>query len=189
MVATKFGFFWNFFVSPPCNTTMPKSFSSVAVYDLIHEDQPGGRVRWPEIQSQKWEAGLFAGLPPELGGASFETGPEDFLAASLASCFGLTLQLMMKKRPFSLKFQAIQANISTILNERNLPKISEAHIQPHIWMKSASHNPSPEQMEELNRLLQAGLRYCLISQLIDASIPVSLEAPVFHPLDHFDHER
>jgi organic hydroperoxide reductase OsmC/OhrA len=150
-------------------------------------DAPG-IMHWPDVEECPRTAtgcGVPTGLPVEMGGPRAAATPEHFLAASVASCLGLTVQILLQKHRLNSLLQSVEARIDMHLSTTGVPSISAVHASIHF--DRPSEGDSPEITSRLHSLIQRAEGLCLVSRAIASTHPVQvtgywiLESQPFYP--------
>jgi putative redox protein len=119
-------------------------------------------ARWEGGWRCRVEAGGFDLLvdePPNAGGTGTGPMPTEYLLAAMASCYALALNWAAGKRGISLPGLTVTAT-----GTYDGPRFSR------LQLTVASHAPA----EVVERLLEAALRVCYVSNTIAASPPIEV---------------
>ncbi len=115
---------------------------------------------------------LLTGLPTEMGASEPAHTPEHFLAASLASCLGLTLQLIMQRRQTRLVLEQVDAFVDLAVSSNRIPRI--AKVRAVCRFRGEEPVLYPETIQQVRDLMAQGERHCLISQALAPNHPLTL---------------
>jgi putative redox protein len=107
-------------------------------------------------------------LPQEFKGLGEDATPEDLLLSALASCYLITLGILLEKNDIAYESLGIVAEISTTTDLP--PRIDKVHLKPEIVSDVAP----------ATLLLQTdqALKFCLISRAIDGNVAKTVQ-PIF----------
>lgn len=178
---------------PPSSLFVPAVAQWFPAEDLSH---PGSLI-WPETirhgTSRPDKAAIPTGLPQELGGTSGSLTPEHHLAASLASCLGLTILLINRRKSLPVTLQMVEGSVVLEIVPGGTVRIAE--VRAHIDFRSENASEVEGTLPLLSTLLARAERHCLVSQAIRAAHPVQISAtldgslPVSHGQDIKDQTR
>jgi organic hydroperoxide reductase OsmC/OhrA len=158
-------------------TNLPPSADRLVFAHAIYHPQQvptdPGTIQWPglSLRLSDYGQGLPAGLPAEMDSRTPAVTPEHFLAASLASCLGLTLQLMIRRRPIPAPLRQVGATVTMRISSRGIPSIQGIATQV---LFGQADTVDADLIRNLSRLALGGKQHCLISQAICQTHPVTL---------------
>jgi peroxiredoxin-like protein len=129
----------------------------------------GGISGQGELCSEGLQSGIS--VPATLGGRGEGTNPEELLFVAAASCFLITLSVILSKR--SLPFEKLEvATEGFVLFDKGL-KITKIVHHPCITVPATATAAEREQVLAATQLAEQG---CMISRAIHGNVEVSVDA-------------
>lgn len=104
-------------------------------------------------------------VPTELGGRGVGQTPESLLASAAASCYAVTLDLVLASRGFAVTRMEVEAEARVEKTGRRAA-ITGLTLRPRVVLADGGAVP-PELFERAERA-------CLVSQVIKAGVPLTL---------------
>jgi peroxiredoxin-like protein len=111
--------------------------------------------------------------PTNLGGIGKGTNPEDLLFAASASCFLITLSVILTKR--NLPFEKLEVATEGFVIFDKGPGIKKIVHHPSITVPATATAAQREQVLAAAQLAEQG---CMISRAVRGNVEVSVEARV-----------
>lgn len=113
--------------------------------------------------------------PPEFGGQPGMWTPEDFLVASIASCFVATFRGVA--RASNLDFQGIEATVEGSIEKDNVGwRFTTINLRPVLIIYSE------EDRQRAQRLLEKAEHGCLIAHSLSAAVKLESKIMVEKPV-------
>lgn len=110
------------------------------------------------------------GVPPQFGGASGKTSPEELLLAALSSCFSMTLGFIFEKR--KIPVQDLEMRAEGIVNriERQLV-LTSITLKPLLTIA----NDNETLRQDIDSAIERAKQACLISNSIRGNVELKVE--------------
>ena len=129
----------------------------------------GGRAGLGEIRGE--HATTLMSLPRELGGSARGTNPEEMIAATAASCFLITLGIVLEKR--GVPVERLEVSTRLTLDAEKL-KLTRLVHTPSVRLGAGA---SDEQRAALGDALLRAEKMCLISNALRGNVEISVDWP------------
>lgn len=116
------------------------------------------------------------GVPPQFGGNSGKTSPEELILGAISSCFSITLGFVLEKRKVSAHIVGMRAEGIVNRIERQLV-LSAITLYPQIVID----NDHQEIQSDIDAAIERSERACLISNAIRGNVKLQVEAEISKP--------
>jgi peroxiredoxin-like protein len=143
---------------------------------LLHGTWQGGREGTGEIQTNGLS--LPISVPANMKGAGEGTNPEELLLSAAASCYLITLGIMLKKRELPVQSIRLQSEGITVVD----PVLRYDRIihRPTILLQ----NPTEEQAELALSLAKQAELNCMVSNAMRGNVLFQVEPSVETMVSH-----
>ncbi len=111
------------------------------------------------------DATLPLSIPVELGGLGAGQTPESLLASAVASCYAVTLGLVLEARGLAVLSLAVDADVQVARTGRRVA-ITGIMLRPRVVLANGAEVPS--------ELFERAERACPVSQAVRAGIPLTV---------------
>src|SRR5215831_19378248 len=109
---------------------------------------------------------LDYGRPPEMGGAPGRANPEEMLLGAVASCYSITLAILVERRRLPVTRIEVAAEAEVIREPGGTLKYTAIHIQPRITLTGEDE----VQQKAVLDFAQKAEVYCVISRAVRGNV-------------------
>ncbi|UKS27821.1 OsmC family protein [Paenibacillus sp. HWE-109] len=112
-------------------------------------------------------------VPKELDGPGVGTNPEELLLAAAATCYLITLGMLLKRQGIT----AIELNSEILVQSNPAMKVEQIIHRPRIAVPS---DTSHEQLDKIRKAAYRAEMTCMISKALKGNVEVSVEPEITH---------
>ena len=119
---------------------------------------------------------LGYGRPPEMGGVPGRTNPEELLLGAVASCYSLTLAILVERRRLPVNKIEVAAEAEVVREPGGTLKYTAIHLRPRITLTG---NDEAQQKAVLDFAQKAEV-YCVISRAVRGNVEITVTPEIVH---------
>lgn len=106
-----------------------------------------------------------------MGGPGVGTNPDEMLLGAAATCYLMTLAAMLERAHLEVAGMAFESDI-TVSVEAGAYRCKRIVHRPAITLPRGA---DPQQLEQLERLVLAADRYCMVSNALRGNVVIEVE--------------
>ena len=115
-----------------------------------------------------WDGTLEYGIPVSTGGKPGRSNPEEMLLGAVASCFSITLALLLEKKRYPAVHLDVDASGTMIRQPDRTLKLTEIILRPRIAAKELNE----AQQNVVLALAHKADTYCVISNALRGNVEI-----------------
>ena len=117
-----------------------------------------------------WNGAIEYGVPVSTGGKAGRSNPEELLLAAAASCFSITLALLLEKKRLPATIIEMEASGAIIRQPDRTLKFAEIVLRPRL----KADGWTVEQRKIALDLAHKADAYCLVSNALRGNVTISV---------------
>lgn len=130
---------------------------------------PGGRNSVGTIQCG--HLATQVSIDTGMGGPGVGTNPDEMLLSAAATCYLMTLAAMLERAHLEVAGMAFESDI-TVTVDAGAYRCKKIIHRPAITLPRGA---GAQQMEQLERLVRAADRYCMVSNALRGNVTIEIE--------------
>lgn len=121
-----------------------------------------------------WGGTLEYGLPVSTGGKPGRSNPEEMLVGAVASCYAITLALLVEKRRLPVSKIEVSVDGLMVRQPDHTLRFTQIHLHPKITVPEVT----PTNEEALLGAAHKAERYCLVSNALRGNVEITVAPEV-----------
>jgi|SRR5579871_1149442 len=117
---------------------------------------------------------LSYGRPPEMGGAPGRANPEEMLLSAVASCYSLTLAILVERRRLPVPRIEVSAEAEVVREPGGTLKYTAIHLHPRITLTGGDE----AQQKAVLDFAQKAEVYCVISRAVRGNVEITVSPEI-----------
>ena len=118
-----------------------------------------------------WNGTLDYGIPVSTGGKPGRSNPEEMLLGAVASCFSITLALLIEKKRYPAVSLAVEASGTMVRQPDRTLKLTEIVLCPRL----AAAELNEEQRNSVLDLAHKADKYCVVSKALRGNVEIVIK--------------
>lgn len=110
-------------------------------------------------------------MPADLGGQAARSNPGELLAASLASCYSMTLALLLERRRIPFLKITVGGEVDVAQTAGGRLRVTGVRLHPHVLLAEGMRCHRADTLDAA----YSAERDCVIARALDPDIPVSID--------------